>query len=385
MVQGPAIVKPRKSVTRAAKTAAAAGLSQPGKGQVVLIGRRTFFELGFAGLVTAGSRAVAGPVPAAPAVDLAKYLNREYLPYLPLMRMSAAEPPMSAENLLERRKPAANAMSTAFLSTPTVEEKTIAGPKGAPDVHIYVINAGARDKTRPAILHMHFGGFVVSDAKTSVRSLQEIAAELDCVIVTVDYRLSPEAHFPGPVEDNYAALKWLYANASALGVDGKRIAVMGESAGGGHAAMLAIVARDRGEVPVIFQCLTYPMLDDRTGSTKNLPPYLGAVVWRPADNRFGWTAFLGVPAGSASVPYGAVPARVKDLKGLPPAFIAVGSLDLFAEEDIEYTRRLLEAGISTELLVIPGVVHGFDFVPTNVAKQFRATRLTALKNAFATA
>jgi acetyl esterase/lipase len=245
-----------------------------------------------------------------------------------------------------------------------------------------VVNDGRKQLLRPAILHMHGGGFVFGSAESFLYALQDIAAALDCVIVSVDYRLAPETPFPGALEDNYAGLKWLHSHAEELGADAGRIAVMGESAGGGHAAMLAIAARDRGEVPLIYQALVYPMLDDRTGSSRAMPPHIGAYIWRPADNRFGWTSLLGRPAGSDEVPYGAVPARVGDLKGLAPAFIAVGSIDLFFDEDIEYARRLVEAGVPVELHVYPGCVHAFDFLETAIAAQHKLALIGALRGAF---
>src|SRR4029077_17645569 len=145
---------------------------------------------------------------------------------------------------------------------------------------------------------------------------QRTAQSCNCVVVSVEYRLAPETPFPGALEDNYTALRWLYANAETLGVDRNRIAIGGESAGGGHAAALAIAARDRKEVPVIFQLLIYPMLDDRTGSSRPVPPHIGEFIWTAQSNVFGWSSLLGVPAGSAKVPAGAVPARVEDLSGL---------------------------------------------------------------------
>jgi acetyl esterase/lipase len=282
---------------------------------------------------------------------------------------------LSAENLAAAR--AAMPILHAHETPPWVT-RTIPGPRGAPDVVVYVINAGPREALTPAILHTHGGGFIMGTAKGSVRQMQEVAQALDCVVVSVEYRLAPETRFPGALEDNYAGLKWLYANAAALGVDRSRIAVMGESAGGGHAAMLAIAARDRGEVPLAYQALVYPMLDDRTGSTRKTPPYQGVLIWTPQDNVFGWTSLLGVPAGSTRVPYGAVPARVENLRGLPPAFVGVGSIDLFVDEDIEYARRLIDAGVSTTLNVVPGAFHGFDMAPVTISKAFKAALLTAL-------
>jgi acetyl esterase/lipase len=220
----------------------------------------------------------------------------------------------------------------------------------------------------------------VGSVAEGIVPLQQASAAHGCVVVSVDYRLAPETRFPGSLEDNYAALRWLYANATELGVDRTRIALLGESAGGGHVAALAIAARDRGEVPVAMQVMLYPMLDDRTGSSRAVPAHLGVYVWDAAANRFGWSSLLGVPAGSHAVPRGAVPARVDNLRGLPPAFIGVGSIDLFVEEDIAYARRLIEAGVPTELYVAPGGYHGFDIIvpDARISKRFKAAWNDAL-------
>lgn len=238
---------------------------------------------------------------------------------------------------------------------------------GGPGVKVFVINAQPGRAPRPAILHTHGGGFVAGSAQASVRQLQEIAAALDCVAVSVEYRLAPETPFPGALDDNYAALRWLHRQAAALGVEPSKIALLGESAGGGHAAMLALAARDRGEVPVAFQALIYPMLDDRTGSSRDVPPHIGTLLWTPEHNRFGWSSLLGWPVGSREPPRGAVPARVDDVAGLPPTFIAVGALDLFVQEGIEYAARLIAAGVPTELSVIPGAFHAFDAIVPDAA------------------
>jgi acetyl esterase/lipase len=264
-------------------------------------------------------------------------------------------------------------------------ERHIPGPSGAPDLRLVIVDAAPGTKGRPALLHMHGGGFVFGFAGQSGPFLQTVAQNCGCVVVSVDYRLAPETHFPGSLEDNYTALRWLYKNADELGVDRKRIAIGGESAGGGHSALLAIAARDRREIPILFQLLLYPVLDDRTGSTRQAPPYIGQFVWNAGSNRFAWTSFLGVPAGSATVPAGAVPARVENLAGLPPAFIGVGALDLFVDEDVEYARRLIDAGVPTELHVIPGAYHGFDVLVPDaaVSKRFAESWMVALRRAFA--
>lgn len=295
---------------------------------------------------------------------------------LPFFKTQGA---LSAETLSKQRSAA-----VAFAKKPAAdipyERRQIPGAAGQPPVTIFVVNAG-RESTRPAILHTHGGGFVAGSAASSIEMLQALCRNLGCVAVSVEYRLAPETTFRGSIEDNYAGLKWLYQNAGALGVDSSRIAVMGESAGGGHAALLAITARDRGEVPLAFQCLTYPMLDDRTGISRPVSRYAGRLVWTAESNRFGWQSFLGMKPGTSRTPSEAVPARTANLAGLPPAFIGVGSIDLFANEDIDYAQRLNDAGVMTELAVVPGVFHGFDVlpVPSKVAERFTATKLAALR------
>jgi acetyl esterase/lipase len=259
------------------------------------------------------------------------------------------------------------------------------GPPGAPDVRVLVYSPPEKGAAaRPAFLHFHGGGFVIGMPELNDGSNRMLAAELGCIVASVDYRLAPETRFPGALEDGYAALAWLNAEADALGVDRARIAIGGESAGAGHAARLAILARDRGASPICLQLLDSPALDDRTGSVMKSHPYCGEFVWTATSNRFGWSALLGVEAGSAEVPTDAVPARIEDLSGLPPCFIAVGALDLFLEESVEYTRRLIRAGVPTELHIIPGAFHGFAVAggdAPQVVALFRLQR-DALARAF---
>jgi acetyl esterase/lipase len=266
---------------------------------------------------------------------------------------------------------------------PQPSTKVIPGAKGVPELKLLIVDPTPGKKNRPAYLHIHGGGYVAGRPETFPMLTQRVAQECRCLVVSVDYRLAPETHFPGSLEDNYHALGWIYENADQLGVDRKRIAIGGESAGGGHSAMLAIAARDRKEYPIVFQVLIYPMLDDRTGSTRPVPAEIGTFVWTRQSNVFGWTSLLGVPAGSDKIPKGAVPARVEDLTGLPPAYIGVGTLDLFVDEDIEYARRLINAGVPTELQVVPGAYHGFNLIAPDapVSVRFDQGWIRALKQA----
>lgn len=264
-----------------------------------------------------------------------------------------------------------------------VAKRSIAGAAGGAPVVIYIVNVRPGRK-RGGILYMHGGGYVLGSAGQDIATCQELAASLDCTVISVDYRLAPEARYCASLEDNYAALRWVYQNGRDLGIDPLRIALVGESAGGGHAALLAIAARDRREVPVAFQCLVYPMLDDRTGSTRSVPAPIGSLVWTAEVNRFGWHSFLGREPGHPEITAG-VAGREKTVSGLPPAWIGVGGIDLFVEEDMAFAARLIAAGIPAELTVVPGAYHAFQyFAPaTRVAKTFKASMLAALQAALA--
>ena len=289
----------------------------------------------------------------------------------------SVEPP-GPENLTARR---AEDASGSLLKAPELLPRKAMARGGDRDVPVLIIDPKPGGKNRPATIYIHGGGYVLGSASTKLRLAQEIAQATKSLVVSVDYTLAPEARFPVSLEQNYAALAWLHRNARELGIDRDRIAVCGDSAGGGHAAMLAIAARDRGRFSIAFQCLIYPMLDDRTGSTKHMPPYIGQFLWTEAANQFGWSSLLGVPAGSPMVPPGSVPARVENLSLLPPTFIGVGSIDLFCAEDIEYARRLILSGVPTELFVVPGAYHGFDVVARNarLTVQFRNAWHSALR------
>jgi acetyl esterase/lipase len=210
--------------------------------------------------------------------------------------------------------------------------------------------------------------------------IRSFVAECGVPALAVEYRLAPEHPHPVPVEDCFAALVWLADHAAELGIDAARIAVMGDSAGGGLAAGVALLARDRGGPALARQILIYPMLDDRnTVPDESLVPFL---TWTYDDNVTGWGALLGGDAGGDEVPVSAAPARAQDVSGLPPTYVDVGDLDIFCNEDVEYARRIAATGTPVELHVHPGVPHGFEtFAPgTDVARRTRADRMRVLRS-----
>jgi acetyl esterase/lipase len=238
------------------------------------------------------------------------------------------------------------------------------------------------DSPGPAVLWIHGGGYVMGTAAQDDAGSRQLADTLGAVVASVDYRLAPEHPHPGPIEDCYHALLWLAAQPD---VDPARIAIAGASAGGGLAAALTAYAVDRGEVAPAFQLLVYPMLDDRTVLAKPEVDPRWFRLWTPASNRFGWTSYLAAEPGTADVPLEAVPSRREDLSALPPAWIGVGTLDLFHREDVTYAERLRAAGVPCELQVVPGAFHGFDMVQrAQVVRDFRDSQLAALAAALGT-
>lgn len=228
----------------------------------------------------------------------------------------------------------------------------------------------------PALLWIHGGGYVIGDAAQDDDLCRRFARELGATVAAVNYRLAPEHPYPVPLEDCYAALSWLTELPS---VDPTRVAIGGASAGGGLAAALALLARDRDEIPLVAQLLVYPMLDDRTVGRKELD-HPGQRLWNQTSNRFGWHAYL-----RDADPEVAVPARRTDLAGLPPAWVGVGTLDLFHDEDVAYAQRLRDAGVPCELTVVPGAFHGFDGIApkADVSQKFFASQCELLRSSYA--
>lgn len=262
----------------------------------------------------------------------------------------------------------------------TSEDRWVEGYQTDIDVRVRLHRPAAGGTRAPGVLWVHGGGHVLGSADQDDPLLDHLVASMGCVAVAVDWRRAPEHPFPAALHDCYAALQWLHENSDELGVDTRRVVVAGSSSGAGLAAGLALMARDRGEWPISAQVLIYPMLDDRavTSSSRSV---VHPRVWNVDSNRRAWAAYLtGVDEPS---PY-AAPARATDLAGLPWTWLGTAELDLFVDEDVEYAVRLMAAGVSTELHVYRGAVHGFElFAPeAEVSLRFLRDRDEAFRAAF---
>jgi acetyl esterase/lipase len=242
-----------------------------------------------------------------------------------------------------------------------VEDRWVPGEAGDPDVRVRV-HRPAAGTTGAVLLWVHGGGHVLGAAEQDDPLLDRVVGRTGCVALAVDWRRAPEHPYPAALRDCHAVLRAVAAGLPGIDAHPDHVVVAGASSGGGVAAGLTLLVRDRGEHALAGQLLIYPMLDDRE-LTVSRRTVTDPRVWNHVSNRIGWAAYLGSLAGD-EVPAPAAPARATSLAGLPPAWIATTELDLFRDEDIDYARRLLEAGVPTELHVYPGGVHGFDlFAP----------------------
>lgn len=221
-----------------------------------------------------------------------------------------------------------------------------------------------------AVLYLHGGGMILGSVPIFDGPVSRYVARSGVAMLSVQYRLAPEHPHPTPVEDAYAGLLWLADHAEELGVEPGRLAVMGDSAGGGLAAAVAILARDRSGPRLTRQLLIYPMLDDRTVTPDlQIVPFAG---WSYDDNVTAWNALLGPGHEQRDVEPSAAPARIADATGLPPAYIEVGQLDAFRDEDVRYALTLSRAGVPVELHLHPGVPHEYDAIAFDSAVAHRA-------------
>ena len=221
----------------------------------------------------------------------------------------------------------------------------------------------------PCVYSMHGGGYVFGSFANDDARLDGWSRSYRCVGVSVEYRLAPETPFPGPLDDCYLGLRWVFDHHDELGVDPDRVGVSGTSAGAGLAAALALAARDRGEIPLRFQLLDAPMIDDRQATPSSQLDDL--VIFDREASEFGWRSYLGDLYGTPQVPAYAAPARAADLRGLPPAYICVGNVDGFRDDATGYATRLNQAGVPAELHVYAGAPHGVkQFADVPVARRY---------------
>jgi acetyl esterase/lipase len=258
----------------------------------------------------------------------------------------------------------------------TTEDRTVPGPAGEPDIMVRIYRPVNATGTLPGIYYIHGGGMILGNVAGEDANAAMVCDQVGAVVVSVEYRLAPENPHPAPAEDCYAGLRWMADNAAELGVDPARLGLYGASAGGGLVIAVALMARDRGGPALKFMMPIYPMLDDRN-ETASSQEITDVGIWDRAGNIEAWAWYLG---GKPADQY-AAPARAEDLAGLPPAFIDVGTVDLFRDEDIAFAQRLMAAGVPTEFHVNPGSYHASEtFAPeAALTQRIWAMRIDALQ------
>lgn len=293
--------------------------------------------------------------------------GRAIAPVAPELRHPGLWLPIDIDNPLVLRLVRGRFPASDPVAGVAVSRREVPGGRDA-----FVYEPTGRARPSGALLWFHGGGTIFGGPEGDHELCSRFARDLGVLVVSARYRLAPEHPFPAGFDDCFAALRWLCDHAAELGVDPTRVAVGGGSAGGGLAAAVAQKAHDQ-RLPPAFQLLLYPMLDDRT----TLRPDhrgRGRLIWTPRSNAYAWTSYLGHrPRADEPRPY-AAPARRDDLTGLAPAWIGVGDLDLFHEEDLDYARRLREAGVPVEVRVEPGMYHGAELRHHTTAASMRAFR-----------
>ena len=300
----------------------------------------------------------------------------------PILQQLAQAPKLALHDVATRRTMLGAMMSEKFSLPDDVEHvvHSVAAPDGCTiPVYHFRKKLPPREGGEPAIVHIHGGGYIALSAAGCATPHGASVSQTGVQILSIDYRLAPENPYPVPLDDCWAVLQWVHCNAEQLSINAARIAVMGESAGGGLAAALTLLARDRAlSPPLAKQILVYPMLDDRTNTN-----HAGALAfWDEKDNLTGWTAYLGPNVGSdAIVPY-AAPARVDSVEGLPPLYLDCPQLDIFVHEGMEYACRFVAANIPTECHIYPGLPHGFEALASgiNVTKHAISNRYKAMSS-----
>jgi len=299
----------------------------------------------------------------------------------PMAAPAADQTPAPVGDALTRRRVQDHILAQTVRALPMPDDVTMTDYHAtAPDGAQIPLRWYAKQGSAPgsAVLYTHGGGMIMGSMELYDMRVPGYVSSSASPVLSVDYRLAPEHRYPTQVQDVYAGLRWLDEHAEDLGVDRERIAVMGESAGGGLAAAVAIMTRNQAGPAIARQILIYPMLDDRTITID--AQIVRHVLWSYDDNVTGWGALLGNAAGGPDVPATAAPARITDPAELPPAYIEVGQLDIFRDEDLTYALRLGRAGVEVEFHLWPGVPHMFDLlVPaSDVARRAIADRVRVL-------
>ncbi|KAF5650785.1 lipase esterase [Fusarium tjaetaba] len=297
----------------------------------------------------------------------------------PLVPTLPKREPLSLDNIKAGREAREDDMRAAFESLdtcPDVNQRSynIETPDSY-TISVLALTPGvAQDDPGPCLLHFHGGRMILGSAEIQAKPLAQLVSMTTVPVFSVNYRLAPEFKGTTPVQDSYTALLWLHSKAQEFNINPRRIGVMGESAGGGIAAGVALMARDKRLNPGLAkQVLIYPMIDDcNIIPNKAIEPL---AIWKTTDNTTGWAALLGDEAGkpeAVSISYYSAPARAPSLAGLPPIFIDVRCLDIFLQENIKYAIRLLAENIPTELHVYPGLPHGFELIAPNITATKKA-------------
>jgi len=297
---------------------------------------------------------------------------------IPLLPVGSFDDPVAARELMEDVVSAMNA--GLDFSSLRIDDRSIPGLDGSTDIMVRVYTPEQHEADAPALLYIHGGGFTVGNLETEHGIAGEFSRELGVVVVSVDYRLAPEHPYPASLDDCYAALSWMHANAAESRIDTARIGVCGQSAGGGLAAGLTLLARDWQGPAICFQALGIPELDDRLETT-SMKTFTDTPLWNRPSAELSWQQYLGELApGSPGVPVYAAPARATDLAGLPPAYITAMEIDPLRDEDILYALGLLQAGVPAELHTYPGTFHGSGIVPhAAVSQRYNQDMLGAVK------
>ncbi|KPM41146.1 hypothetical protein AK830_g5443 [Neonectria ditissima] len=279
---------------------------------------------------------------------------------------------MTTEHIKPMRGVNASADPAKFNEHYVHKEVTIPGPGGDLILSVFQKRSPPPQPTA-AIYHIHGGGMIIGNRFAGVTEILGYIQDFDAVLVSVEYRLAPENPDPAPIEDCFAGLEWVSANAAELGADPNRVIIAGSSAGGGLAAGVSILARDRGSPKIYAQMLLCAMLDDRN-QTVSSKQYVEVGTWSRGSNLMAWKCLLGERQGGDDVSVYASPSRATDLSGLPTAFIDVGASEVFRDEDVAYASRLWECGVQAELHVWPGAFHAFELLAPGAAVSVAALK-----------